>query len=367
MGFLARSRGVALALAAAAGLLGAAPAALAGPVPPPPEPITDYQAQGPIFGANRGLDGTVVIADSGAGVVEIAADGTATLVAELPGVQDVIRRPGRGYWAVTGEADPPEDGSKLYRVSRDGDVELVADLGAYERANNTDGGLDFGGEPEVNSNPFDLARRGSEVYVADAGANAVLRVTFDGDISVVAVLPPKLVSTDYIKDLARCDTTEPLDEEICGLPPEFPAQSVPTSVSLGRDNRLYVGELAGFPAPPESAQVWRIPRNGDALDCATSPKCKVAADGFTSLIDVNFARGRMIVTELDEATFLALEVPDLVPAGGTVNSCNLNTGRCRELFTGVPIPTTTFGWRGDLLGTQLALDPASATVVNYTG
>lgn len=345
------------------GLIGLAPSASAGGSTV--EPITDYEFAGPVFGVNPGRDGSVLVADAGAGVVIVAEDGTAELFAELPGVADVIKAPGRGYWAVTGEGENPGDGTRLYRINKRGKVTEVADLGAYERANNSDGGLQEDGvTPELDSNPLDLARQGNQVFVADAAANAILRVNPSGRINLVAVLPTQVVSTADIKDLVGCGG-EDAPPDLCGLPPRIPAQPVATSVAIGPDGRVYASELKGFPAPLDKSRVWSIPRRGRGLDCGTSPKCRVAADGFTSIIDINFDRtGALLVTELDESSWFAVEVLG-GGAGGTINRCDLTTGACAELFTEIAIPTATFAAAGGLIGSQVALDPATVVIVAY--
>ena len=57
---------------------------------------------------------------------------------------------------------------------------------AYEQENDPDG-------VEPDSNPFGLAFDGFDALVADAGGNALLRVTPTGDISVEAVFPERMV------------------------------------------------------------------------------------------------------------------------------------------------------------------------------
>jgi hypothetical protein len=135
-----------------------------------------------------------------------------------------------------------------------GSVQALADLAAYEGAQNPDGGA-------VDSNPFGLLITPGGFVVADAGANAVLGVTSTGTISTLSVLPP------------RPNPTPP--------PPVF--QSVPTAVALGPDGAYYVGELTGFPFVPGAANVYRLdPTTGDRT---------IAHTGFTNIVDLTFDPG----------------------------------------------------------------------------
>ena len=110
----------------------------------------------------------------------------------------------------------------------------------------------------------------------------------------------------------------------------IPAQPVTPSVAIGPDGYYYIGELKGFPAPTGFSRVWRINPAARHVACsadpAVTPDCTVVADGFTSIIDLAFDRnGTMYVTELDEASWFAVEVTH-TPIGGTVNACTLNAG-----------------------------------------
>ena len=69
-----------------------------------------------------------------------------------------------------------------------------------------------------------------------------------------------------------------------------PMQAVPTSVTRGRDEALYVGQLTGFPFPPGGASVFKVFPGGVPT---------VFADGFTNIIDVKFGRdGSLYVLQI---------------------------------------------------------------------
>ena len=92
----------------------------------------------PVFGLATAPDGSLLVADAGAGVVELRK-GEGNLIAELPFVADIAPI-GRGdMFAVTG-LDPfgaGETAQKLFRVSH-GSIREIADLYAFEEEFNPD-------------------------------------------------------------------------------------------------------------------------------------------------------------------------------------------------------------------------------------
>ena len=198
-----------------------------------------------------------------------------------------------------------------------------------------------------------------KALVIDAGGNDLLRVDNRGNIELVATFPVEFVSTDNFNDLA-CGAPG------CAIPPPFiPAEAVPTSVVVGPDGAMYVGELKGFPAPTGASNIWRIEPGASGVACGVDSGCtKVFDGGFTSIVDLAFGPdGRLYVSELDEASWASIEIFGIV-TGGTVNACDLDTLACAEVATGVPEHTAiTFDKHGNLWGSQFALTPGGAEVV----
>lgn len=316
--------------------------------------IPKYEFATPVFGLATAPDGSLLVADAGAGIVELRK-ARGRLIVELPGVTD-MGPIGRGsMWAVSGGGEGDTAG-KLFHVSH-GRTRTIADLIAFEEEFNPDGGV-------IESNPFDVAKlSGGRALVADAAGNDLLVVDRKGNIDWVATFPQELVSTDDIKELVGCPNPPPEFEEICDLPPMMPADSVPTSVTIGPDGAYYVGELKGFPAPRNESRVWRVERGARHAECGTSPACSVVADGFTSIIDLSSGRdGTVYVTEFDEASWFAVEIGK--GEGGTVNECNPGSWSCSELATGLLMPiATTVGKRGEVYAAIKVLIPGEAEVI----
>lgn len=286
----------------------------------------------PVFGLSAGgPNGSLLVADAGAGVV--ALQGTrGKLLVNLPGVSDMAPSPD-GLLVLTG-GGATDSAAKLYRLVKNELVE-VADLGAFEETVNPDA-------PEVNPNPFDVAALpNGGALVSDAGGNSLLIIDRDGNIDWVATLPVETVSTDNVKSVVGCPAGPP---DICNLPPMLPAQAVATSIAVGPDGYYYMGELKGFPAPAGESRIWRVNPRARHARCGVDPGCTIIADGFTSIVDLTFGPdGTLYVTELDEASWFAVEVTQ-TPTSGTVNACtrdSAGTWTCVPEATGLLMPVAT--------------------------
>jgi len=134
----------------------------------------------------------------------------------------------------------------LVHVPASGGWRPVADIAAYEFAANPGGG-------SLDSNPYGLLAESGSRVVADAGANALLRVAANGDISTLAVFPSR----------ANGRSTD----------------AVPTAVAVGPDGAYYVAELSGVPFAAGAANIYRV---------APGQAPTVAWSGFTTVIDIAF-------------------------------------------------------------------------------
>jgi hypothetical protein len=264
------------------------------------------------------------------------------------------------FYAITGGGEPGTGAATLYRVSN-GHTKVIADLGAFEATVNPDA-------PEVNPNPFDVeVLNGGGVLVSDAGGNDILYVDNKGRVDWVATLPEEVVSTANAQGLIGCPTSVIPDFQfLCNIP-AMPAQPVATSIAIGPDGALYAGELKGFPAPTGESKIWRIEPGTRHAHCGTpgETRCSVVGDGFTSIIDLQFGPdGTLYVTELDEASWAAVEIFQS-PTGGTINACEWGSFpfSCSEAVTDLMIPTASTISGGQLYATTWSLVPGLADVV----
>ena len=219
--------------------------------------------------------------------VSIGADGT---------VWFVIGGPAAGAAELRDSIGEEAAGlGQLYKVV-DGAAVSVADLAAYETANNPDAEQPGNMEPDSNLNG--VAATADGAAIADAGANALLLVDADGAITVAAVFP-------VVFQAAPPDPTASPDPG--ASPMMIPMDPVPTSVAVGPDGAFYVGQLTGFPFPPGGASVFRVVPGEEAT---------VYASGFTNIIDVEFAAdGTLYVLEIAHDSLL-MAGPDGPPRGG---------------------------------------------------
>ncbi|HTZ44404.1 MAG TPA: ScyD/ScyE family protein [Jatrophihabitans sp.] len=136
-----------------------------------------------------------------------------------------------------------QDG-KLLRSNFTQTPTVVADIAAFERANNPDG-------QAVDSDPYAVLKFRDYTLVADAAGNDVLKVDKAGHVSVWRVF-------DNI-------TTQPcMDPSVQQPPPNLPGcQFVPDSLAVDKQGNVYVGGLAGL--VPGQGQVAKISADGRHL------------------------------------------------------------------------------------------------------
>ena len=174
--------------------------------------------------------------------------------------------------------------ASFIKFAASGEWRVVADIGAYEAANNPDGRLTDDGRPHLDTNPYGLVPFPGGHLMTDAGANALLRVRADGEISTVAVFHSR-GSTPPRPSFA------PVDER------NFPtiADAVPTSVVLGPDGAYYVSELTGVPFVDTRANVYRVVPADEPQMFFIGDACLT---GFKMILDMAFdAEGNLYVLQ----------------------------------------------------------------------
>lgn len=243
-------------------------------------------------------------------LVKITKKGAKSTVASAPGweIGAVSERSGTVYFAKNKQE---EGKAYLMVLPRHGTEHQVADLGAYEAANNPDQVNSYGFvglsdecaaqfDPNgpigpatytgiVDSHPYASVATKQGVYVADAGANAILKVDGKGTISTVAVLPPTppiVASQEMAAGLGIPD---------CAVGHKYWFESVPTDVEVGPFGWLYVTSLPGGPEDASlgaRGAVYKVnPNTGKVVSVAS---------GFVGATDlaVDARTGVMLVTEL---------------------------------------------------------------------
>ncbi|MEG3841072.1 ScyD/ScyE family protein [Microcoleus sp. herbarium14] len=197
---------------------------------------------------------------------------------DASGVHDIEFDAYGNAYAIVGLASNPANRDNLLQVpdfshliaidNFDGGASWtrLTDFGVYEQNNNPDG-------QDVITNLFDLLIEDNTAYVVDAGANDLLSQRGFGDeLTLEAVF-------------SSSTAIDPLTGESVVIQP------VPTSVAVGPDGALYVGELTGFPFQTETAKVYRINAEGKPF---------VYAGGFTHIVDLAFDKsGGLYVLEYD--------------------------------------------------------------------
>jgi DNA-binding beta-propeller fold protein YncE len=189
-------------------------------------------------------------------------------------VGGVETRRGTTYFVESvggGGGNPDALGGYLKSIDGSGTVDTLADLATYERTETPDGDQEYGFGADVpdeclqkwpafppakytgaiDSHPYATAVKGSTVYVADAGMNAILEVDLEsGDVSTLAVLPPRPAvipaGTRIPIDMAGGTVEVPA----CVAGHEYAFEPVPTDVEIGPDGWLYVSSLPGGPEDP---------------------------------------------------------------------------------------------------------------------
>jgi hypothetical protein len=273
-----------------------------------------------------GLTGRIVKVDTDTGAVTDVADGLPSFTFGDgsdggSGIVDVAFMNGELHFLLTsspGETGAVDYPNGVYLVEDDGDITLVADIGRF----NNDNPVAF---PDAvpGGNPFALEVRGSDFIVSDGNYNRILRITSDGDISI----------------LAAYDNV------------------VPTGLETTASGPILNTHLGAYPHTPETGVVNRI-----AFPTGTTT---MVASGVSQMIDVEFGPGgQLFAMNFGDAP--DPDNPDAEPPpSGRIFRVNQSTGELTAIVGGIAAPTS-LDFSGDtafvttLLGQIWKIDGVSA-------
>jgi hypothetical protein len=290
-----------------------------------------FTAPPPFGGGNRGMT---------AQITRVRPDGTRSPVVgglpsillgrELIGVKGLIQS-GSDLLFTVGYtlADTPEPyHPAVMRVpAAGGAAARVADIGAAEKATNPDG-------LAIDSNAYGLAQGADgTIYVADAGGNTIYAVNpTNGQVTRLATLGP---------------LPSPMPNP--GRGNRMERDPVPTSLTVGPDNAIYVVTLGGFPFIP-GARVLKL-QGGQVSEIA---------GGLGPMVDVDFGPdGKPYAVEFGSFS-LTSQPPGWTPNSGRVVRVGLD-GSKEVVLAGLNMPNgLAFDGQGRLLVVENSNHPVAA-------
>ncbi|MFC6147954.1 MULTISPECIES: ScyD/ScyE family protein [Mumia] len=281
--------------------------------PPPPTPTTLAEGLLTPLSLAVGADGTSYVTQNFAGTLNrVPRRGGAPTELYASGGAEVggVSVKGRTvYFAETGfTGDPATNGfTGIKSIDSRGKVRVLADTGKYEEKYNPNADVEYGARdisdeclaqvptgPEfppvkytgdINPHPYaTLPAAHGTVFVADAGANTIQRISARGKITTLALLPP--IPATVTPEIAA---QFGFPECVVGL--TYWGDPVPTDLEWGPDGWIYVTLLPGGLEAPGSGAVYKVhPWTG---------KFKKVASGFTSSTNLAVDRkGNIYVSEL---------------------------------------------------------------------
>jgi len=299
------------------------------------------------FVVMNGFTGRISKIDPDTGERETVADGIPSganpELGDQVGAADVAFMGGNLYLLLTHGGEEwgfPDTPTGIYRVDDDGDLILVADIGAFNAANPVEA-ITSGAQVDIEpgGNPYAMIVRGSNFYVSDGNHNRLLRVTSSGQISEITEFPDHPVSTGiastgsgpfYVGYLGKGPFL-PADGKVVSVDSASGAitevasgEPMITDVQVGPDGNLYALQ---FNDPEDAGPDFFAPGTGKVLT--------VNDDGTMS----------PLITGLTFATFMEFDGDTLyianagiIPAGQIIKVENFSSVEPPAQPT--PAPTT---------------------------
>jgi hypothetical protein len=305
MRILSRTTVALVAFTSTAALVATAVPATAGSKYPPRETTLAENVAAPFqIALSRGH---VYYSDGFAGTVSKVSPGADKVVASVPG-GEIAGVEFSTDGKTMAFASTTETGATL-TIRRHGKRDVVANLGRYEEKKNPDRKVTYGivkngnkcaadflagatQQPAtykgiVESHPYQVMYLGRGAWaVADAAANAILRVNKWGHISTMAVLPrqPIKFTAAHVAALGAPD---------CVKNVVYAFEPVPTDVERTRHGKLLVSTLPGGPEGPA------LGGRGSVYKVWPSGYSRRVATGFLGATNLAVDRaGTIFVTEL---------------------------------------------------------------------
>src|SRR5215203_3382071 len=256
------------------------------------------------------------------------------VIGSVVGVSDVAILGDQLYALVAGGGGShgnPDQPAGLYRVQADGSYEVVADLGAWRRANPVAHPAEI--EPDGQWYGMVAAPDGSALWIVESNGGQVLTVTPDGTITRVADLSeghpvPTGIAIDPGGPVYEGERGEVADGTVSTV---WSGLSMVTGIAVAPDGTLYAAEMAtGDPAsmeePPFQPFTGRVVRQtgSDELEeVATGVlfpvNLRFSPDGglYVAVPSVGADNGEGVILRLDPATAEAIQMPAGPPPAST--------------------------------------------------
>jgi hypothetical protein len=166
--------------------------------------------------------------------------------------------------------------SSLVHMAASGEWTIVSDIGQFEIDHNPDGGA-------IDSDPFGLLVEPGGAVMTDAGANDLVRIDANREVSLLATFPSR--------------SSTPPRPSFAPPPNLQTSDAVPTSVVVGPDGAYYISELTGIPFTNGRATIYRLDPATDVIPHAFTLN-EAFLTGFKTIIDIAFdADGTLYVLQ----------------------------------------------------------------------